>query len=522
MDRSAGTGLDAGLDPAASPPPEVPIGAPEDLGGLRRLAKAGAIGVLGAFGTALFGWLRTKGLAVALGPAGLGLYGQVWSFVLYAGQIAGLGIGVGATALIASEYERGDRQGLALASSLTLVLPALGGVVALVITLLAAPVLTHLFLNSTDVVLFGLAAFSIPFAAVQTPMQHVIQGLEDVVGQTIAYLIYGAGFTAFAVAGAFIGDVEGAAIGLTLGNILLAAIYVFRSRQLLGRAGTTLNLSALRLREAVRSDSGRTLLRVGGASLAIAVAFGAADLGVRTVLLKTYGDSTAGYWHALLLLSVQFVAVLAGALSWLTAPLTARLGQRGDRDAVGKVIDDSLRLVCLVVLPALALICALRDPVVKALFSSEFSRISDLIPAQLAGDAMRSIGWTLGVALVPLGYTRAWVFIGVGASLIFGVLGGILAAENGLDGAVTAWVVMWAFALIATTVVVIREGHWRPSGRSAFGLLVGATALIGASLAPGVPGVVLCLAAFGAMFRFTIHPNERRATLASLRSFLRA
>lgn len=518
MDRRAGIGLDAGLDSGASTPPEVPVGAPEDLGGLRRLATAGAIGVLGAFGTALFGWLRTKGLAVALGPAGLGLYGQLWSFVLYAGQIAGLGIGVGATALIASEYERGDRQGLALASSLTLVLPALGGAIALVITLLTAPFLSHLFLNSTDVVLFGLAAISIPFAAVQTPMQHVIQGLEDVVGQTVTYLIYGAGFTAFAVAGAFIGDVEGAAIGLTLGNVLLAVLYVFRSRQLLDRAGTAVNLSALRLREAVRSESGRTLLRVGAGSLAIAVAFGAADLGVRTVLLRTSGDTTAGYWHALLLLSVQFVAVLAAALSWLTAPLTARLGQRGDREAISKVIDDSLRLVCLVVLPLLALICALRDPVVKALFSSEFSRISDQIPAQLTGDAMRSIGWTLGVALIPLGYTTAWVLIGVSVSVIFGVLGGVLASQNGLNGAVTAWVVMWGVSLLATAVVVVREGHWRPTIRSAIGMVAGGSAIAGASFAPGTLGVIVTLVIFAAMIPATTLPSERRAVMGLLRA----
>src|SRR5688500_6644860 len=136
---------------------------PDATLGLGRLATAGAIGVLGAAGTALFGWLRAKGLAVTLGPSGVGLYGQLWSLVLYTGQIASLGIGVGATALIAAEYERGDREGLSLASSLSLMLPVVVGAVMLILILATSPFLAPLLLDSSDVFLLSLAALSVPF-----------------------------------------------------------------------------------------------------------------------------------------------------------------------------------------------------------------------------------------------------------------------------------------------------------------------------------------------------------------------
>ena len=79
------------------------------------------------------------------------MYGQLWSLVLYGGQIASLGIGVGATALIAAEYERGDRRALSLSSSLSLMLPAVAGVVMLVLILAASPFLAPLLLDSSDV-----------------------------------------------------------------------------------------------------------------------------------------------------------------------------------------------------------------------------------------------------------------------------------------------------------------------------------------------------------------------------------
>jgi O-antigen/teichoic acid export membrane protein len=490
---------------------------PETIAGLGRLATAGAIGMAGAAGTALFGWLRAKGLALTLGPSGVGIYGQIWSLVLYAGQLASLGIGVGATALIAAEYERGDREALSLSSSLSLMLPVLAGLALLFLILLASPLLAPLLLDSSDVLLLGIAALSVPFAAVQIPLQHVIQGLEDVVGQTVAYLVYGASFTILAVAGALIADVEGAALGLLLGNVVLAGLYLARSRRLLERAGASLRTGLAVVRGGLRSKSAGILLRIGAASLAVTVAFGLADLTVRTVLLQGEGEEVAGYWYALLLISVQFIGVLAAALSWLTAPLAARLAERGDQEGVRRVLDDSLRLVCVTVLPVLALLCALRDPVVNALFSSEFSPVADHLPAQFAGDAMRSLAWTLGVVLIPLGYVSAWLIVGVGASILFGVAGGLLASHSGLDGAVTAWVAMWAASLIGTAIVVARAGAWRPTTRSLIGVAIGAAALGAATVSPGASGALLSAVAFAMGVLLVTTSEERREAAAWLR-----
>ena len=495
---------------------------PDATMGLGRLATAGAIGILGAAGTALFGWLRAKGLALTLGPSGVGIYGQLWSLVLYAGQVASLGIGVGATALIAAEYERGDRRALSLSSSLSLMVPAVAGVVMLVLILVASPFLAPLLLDSSEVLLLSLAALSVPFVAVQIPLQHVLQGLEDVVGQTVVYLVYGTGFTVLAVTGALVADVEGAALGLMLGNVLLAGLYYARSRRLLERAGTSLRTGLAELRVAMRSKTARVLFRVGAGSLAVAVAFGLADLAVRTVLLQTEGDEVAGYWYALLLISVQFIGILAAALSWLTAPLAARLAERNDQEGVRRVLDDSLRLVCVTVLPVLALICALRDPVVEALFSSEFSPVADHLPAQFAGDAMRSIAWTLGIVLIPLGYVSAWVVVGVGSSIVFGVVGGLFAAQSGLDGAVAAWVVMWGAALIGTVAVVARAGAWRPTARSMLGIAIGAAGIGAATVAPGAPGALLTVVAFAASVLLVTTVDERRAAAGWLRTRRRA
>jgi O-antigen/teichoic acid export membrane protein len=189
-----------------------------------RLARAGLIGILGGGGVALLGWLRVKGLALTLGPAGVGLYGQVWAFVLYAASFASLGIGVGTTALVALHREREEPVELASVTRNSLLLPGLASIAVALLTAAGAVLLAPLVLGQHRPWLIVLAALSIPLAAMQLPLQHVLQGFEDVGGQNVIYLIYGAVFTAAVVSGAHVGHLYGAVVGLAIGNLALTGL----------------------------------------------------------------------------------------------------------------------------------------------------------------------------------------------------------------------------------------------------------------------------------------------------------
>src|SRR5918992_2244763 len=200
--------------------------------GMRRLATAGFVTVLGSAALGITGWLRTKGLAVTLGPAGLGAYGQAWALAQYAGAVAGLGIGLGATKMIAERRQRGDDAALLRVSSLTWRIPLLGGLTLLVVALVLTAPISHLLFGRAEYWLVALAALSIPFVALQTPKQHVLQGFEDARGPAVVGAAYGAIFAVAAVGGAIVADVPGAVVGLLVGNIALAGLYVLRERQL--------------------------------------------------------------------------------------------------------------------------------------------------------------------------------------------------------------------------------------------------------------------------------------------------
>jgi O-antigen/teichoic acid export membrane protein len=481
----------------------------------RGLARAGVIGIAGAAAVALFAWLRAKGLALALGPDGVGLYGQLWAFVLYASAFASLGIGVGTTALIAFHRERGERAEIATVTRTSLVLPAIAGTGVALLAVALAVVLAPLVLAGNRPWLIVVAAISIPFAAIQLPLQHVLQGFEDVGGQNVVYAVYGAVFTVAAVTGAYLGGVYGAAVGLAIGNAFLAALYLVRTWRLLERARAPLRLAHR------GAGSPRPLLRIGAASLMITLVWGAADLAVRTTLLHTHGSSTAGYWFALLTLSVQFIGTLAGAMSYFTAPLAARSLASDKRKETRRLLDDSLRLSIAVIMPVLAFLVATRREIVGVLFSDAFNPMAEWLPMQLSGEAIRTVGWVLGVALVPLGLTRMWLVTGVGASVVFGSVGSLFAYRWGLGGAAAAWAITWTASTVVTGAVLIRSAFWRPSPRTLVGLFVSATALGATTLLPGTIGVAFAVLATAVLFAILPQPSERARLLRALRTVRR-
>src|SRR6476646_1970260 len=122
----------------------------------------------------------------------------------------------------------------------------------------------------------------------------------------------------------------------------------------------------------------------------------------------------------------------------------------------------------------------------------------------------------LGVALVPLGLTRAWLVTGLGASIVFAGVGSLFAAHWGLGGAAAAWLITWTASPTAVVVVLIRKRFWRPPTRTLMGLLVTAAGIAATTRFPGAIGVALAVLTTAALAACLARPEERTRILRSL------
>lgn len=426
--------------------------------GSRSLLAAAVIGSGATVVVGVFGVLRTKVLALELEPAGLGLYGQVLALLTALSAASGLGLGLGTTRVVAECRTRGDRAGLKSALEVSFALP-LAAAFGLALALAAGSgLLAPLLFDSDRALLVVLAAVAVPMVALQGPLIHALQGFRDVAGTQASNLIFGAWLTVASVAGVLLAGLDGAVLALAVGNLGYAAALAWRLRGLVRQTGVSLALRAgLRL-ERLRQPLVRSMLAIGFASLFVGVVSTIADLGVRTLVLQDEGADAAGIFQALQVVSVQMLGVIVASVVFLSFTAITEAHTAGDVDGVRRSIDDTLRLALLLVLPAILVFGLFRGDLVPLLLSARFGAAVDLLPLQLTGDAFRTVAWALGAALVPIGKTRAWVWMTMLTVGVYVAAAAVLVPAFGLDGAIGAYLVQWVIAALGTVAVLSASG----------------------------------------------------------------
>jgi PST family polysaccharide transporter len=486
---------------------------------LRTLLGAALLGTAGSLVVAAFGVARTKVLAVELGPSGLGLYGQVFSLLAFVSVASGLGLGLGTTKVVAEARSRGERARLELALSVSVGFPLLLGLTFAVVTAGASVVIAPLLLESDEADLIVLAALCIPLVALQGPLAHGLQGFRDVGGVQSANILFGVVLTVTTIVGVLAFGLRGAVVALLVGNVVYVGVLASRLRSEASRSGASINLAeGLRLRH-LRNPDVKAILAIGLASLLLGVLSGFADLIVRTTVLHVNSATGAGIYQALNLISTQLVGVIVTSVVFFSFTAITEAHARDDRAGVQRSLDDALRLALLLTVPVILAIGLLRDGFVGLLLSDDFGVMKEYLPEQLSGDFLRTISWTLGAALVPLGMTRHWLAITAVSTSSYVVAALVLVPDRGVGGAVLGYVMMWALSAGWMMALLLRRGVYTPAPRTRIVLAAGAAfvGLLFLYTPDRWAGLALTALGTGVFFLIGTSREERGAVLDKVR-----
>ncbi|MBP5187954.1 MAG: O-antigen translocase, partial [Fibrobacterales bacterium] len=113
------------------------------------------------------------------------------------------------------------------------------------------------------------------------------------------------------------------------------------------------------------------------------------------------------------------------------------------------------RTVALAAAGALA-VWALRGLVVPLLFSESFGAMEELLPLQLAGDAVRSAGWCLGLVLMARRRTKLFISGEIVSQLFYAAASLALLPLLGIRGPLVAYLAENALYAAALFVLLRR------------------------------------------------------------------
>ncbi len=334
----------------------------------------------------LIGLVRTKALALLVGPEGLGLMGLFVTIMGTGSAIFGMGIAFGGVRQIA-EHESSRavaRRALWLATW------PLAASVALVMWLGRHDIARLATGNLDHALDIGLTGIGAALAIVAATQLAVIQGLRQV-GNLARARIYGAllSLVVGVLAAAFLGrlGIVAAVIAVPLVQVLVGLFYAP------SREASPAPVPASDVKR-----QWRHLFSVGIAVMVSSTLGALVMVWIRARIVQGFGLDAAGFYQAAYAISAMNVGIV---LSAMAADYLPRLSSiKDDRGETNVLVNQQLHVALLVGTPLICLLVALAPLVLNILYSGAFSAAADVLRWQATGEILRLPGWALSFLLV--------------------------------------------------------------------------------------------------------------------------
>jgi len=405
--------------------------------------------------TILAGLLRTKAVAVFLGPAGMGLMGLFSSMTSLVGTLAGMGLATSGVQQIADAAGADDDSRIArTVTAVRQMALRLGLLGSALLAVFCVPVSRLTFGTPDHAATIAALSVIVVVSAIADGQLAVLQGFRR------------------------IGDLARVAVlGTTISlTLTLPIVYFWREHAvaalLLIASGASLAASwwyARRIKVAAVSMKWRDtmresgpLLRLGLAAMSAAVMGAAIAYVVRVVIVRYLGFEAAGMYQSATALSAVYCGFI---LSSMGADFLPRVSSVARDDAkCNRLVNEQAEVGLLLAFPGICATLALAPFIVQFLYSGEFGLAAEVLRWQVLGIFLRVASWPMGYLLLAKGKAKLYFSTELSYNALHVALIWICVQRWGLAGTGIAFFGLYVYYLLLMYVVFHRLSGFAWSG----------------------------------------------------------
>ncbi|NOT85551.1 MAG: O-antigen translocase [Methylococcaceae bacterium] len=391
----------------------------------RRILKTSSITGGSSVINILISVLRTKVLAILLGPSGIGLVGLYTGLMSTATTIASLGIGTIGTRQIAEAIGKQDDNALAIVRRAMfwgmLMLATTG---ALVVWSLREILAVRVLGGVEHTQMVGWLALGVAFSVASASQGALIQGMRRI-GDMAKLSVYGA----------ILNTVLGIGLLWQWGGVALWAFILIGPlfNFLLGH----LYVSKLPKTKAVDISlqdllaQWKIFLQLGLPFMAAGLMQTVVQLWIRVSVSNQLGLEAVGHFQAAWAISMQYIGFVLGAMG---ADYYPRLtGIIHDKVAASRLVNEQTEIALLLSAPIFIAMIGLAPWIVNLLYSSAFSPAIDVLRWQILGDLLKVVSWPMGFVILAAGAGKTFFWTDTMGFLLMGCLVAVLLPSMGLQ-----------------------------------------------------------------------------------------
>lgn len=343
--------------------------------------------------------VRTKAMALLLGPAGVGLLGLYGTIATLAQTVAGVGINSSGVRQIAEAAGTGDTQCIArTVTTLRRVALLLGALGALLLLAFCRPVARLSFGDDQHAGAVALLALAVFFGAVSGGQAALVQGMRriaDLALMNVLGALYG---TLFSIGLVYLywrnGNAKG---GVVPALVCVAAMGVVTSWWY----SRKIKVERVVMRLADISAEVSVLLKLGFVFMASALmASGAAYL-VRIIILRRISEEAAGFYQAAWALGGMYVGIILQAMGADFFPRLTAVAK--DNHECNRLVNEQAEVSLLLAGPGVLGTLSFAPLVIQLFYSARFGPAVELLRWICLGMMLRVVSWPLGYILLAKG-----------------------------------------------------------------------------------------------------------------------
>jgi antigen flippase len=408
--------------------------------------------------------VRTKALALLLGPTGYGLFGLYQSIMSLAQSAAGMGINGSGVRQIAAAVGSDDARKVAITSHvLRRTAIFLGVMGAALLVVFSRQLSTLTFANEGHAAAISLLSLAVFFQLVSDGQGALIQGMRrvrDLAKMGVLGAIYG-----------------------TLISVVL--VYFFRARgvvpSLVGAAGMTVVTSWWYSRKihvltpsVTLSEAGQevaALLKLGFAFMAVTFMTMGIAYAVRIIILRKVGLEAAGIYQSAWTLGGLYAGFILQAMG---ADFYPRLTASANDDTTcNRLVNEQTRVGLLLAGPGMLATLTFAPAVIALFYSSKFAAAVGVLRWICLGTALQVVIWPMGFIVIAKGKQAIFVCSEVAWTVASIGLAWICVGHFGVNGAGMAFFGSYLFYVFLVYAIAHRLSGFRWSaGNKQTGLVL--------------------------------------------------
>jgi antigen flippase len=357
----------------------------------------------------LIGLVRTKLIAILIGPSGIGLMAIYQSIIGLASVIAGIGINTSGVREVALYHGNGDAVGVGKTVRILQRVSWFTGIAGMLLLAVLAPWISELSFGSRDyawpIAILGMTIFLGNVSAGQVAVIQGTRRIGDIARISIWTALLGA---LFSIGFCFWLGIEGlvpSLVSLALATVCISTWF--------GRKVPIENVSVT---WAETWNGFWSLIQFGIALVISGLMVTGVAYATRLMIQSSYGLSGVGIYSAAFALSGMFVNFVIGAMGSDFLPRLSAAAN--DNRRLSQLINEQTEIGLLLAFPGLLATLVLTPLVVQVFYTSDFSDATILLKWFVLGCIGRVVSWPMGYSMQAK--KQSWLF--VSTEIVFNLL----------------------------------------------------------------------------------------------------